>query len=156
LHIPTLTDPSLAPSGYHAAYTLIPVPNQASGLDWSKLGEPFTDRVLASLDRRGYIPGLQERLAYKSFITPDYFERTLNSWLGNGFGLEPVLMQSAFFRPHNRSEDIKNLYLVGANFQPGGGMPSVMMSAKMTARLIAQDFDVPCEVVDGRPSIWPA
>jgi phytoene desaturase len=151
LHIPTLTDPSLAPPGHHAAYTLIPVPNQASGLDWSKLGEPFVDRVLAFLEERGYIPGLGGRLVYKSFITPDYFERTLNSWLGNGFGLEPVLTQSAFFRPHNRSEDIGNLYLVGANVQPGGGMPAVMMSAKMTARLIAQDFGIPREVVDGRP-----
>jgi len=148
LHIPTLTDPSLAPPGHHAAYTLIPVPNKASGLDWSKRGEPFVDKVLAFLDERGYIPGLCERLVHKSFITPDYFERTLNSWLGNGFGLEPVLMQSAFFRPHNRSEDIKNLYLVGANVQPGGGTPSVMMSAKMTARLIAQDFGIPREVIE--------
>jgi len=148
LHVPTLTDPSLAPPGHHAAYTLIPVPNKASGLDWSKLGEPFVDKVLAFLDERGYIPELRERLVHKRFITPDYFEHTLNSWLGNGFGLEPVLMQSAFFRPHNRSEDIKNLYLVGANVQPGGGTPSVMMSAKMTARLIAQDFGIPREVIE--------
>lgn len=80
------------------------------------------------------------RLVHKSFVTPDYFEHTLNSYLGNAFGPEPVLMQSAFFRPHNRSEDIPNLYLVGAGVQPGAGTPSVMMSAKMTARLIAKDF----------------
>ena len=55
-------------------------------------------------------------------------------------GPEPVLTQSAFFRPHNKSEDIDNLYLVGAGAQPGGGTPSVMMSAKMTARVIAEDF----------------
>jgi phytoene desaturase len=152
LHIPTLTDPALAPPGHHTAYTLVPVPHNGSGLDWSQLGEPFADKVLTFLEARGYIPGLRERLVHKSFITPDYFERTLNSWLGNGFGLEPVLMQSAFFRPHNRSEDIKHLYLVGANVQPGGGMPSVMMSAKMTARLIAQDFAIPMEVMNGRPS----
>lgn len=92
------------------------------------------------LEQRGYIPELQQRLVYQSYITPDYFAGTLNSWLGNAFGPEPVLTQSAFFRPHNRSEDIHNLYLVGASTQPGGGTPSVMMSAKMTARLIAQDF----------------
>lgn len=140
LHLPTLTDPSLAPPGHHAAYTLIPVPNQASGLDWATLGEPLVKDVLHFLEQRGYIPELQQRLVYQSYITPDYFAGTLNSWLGNAFGPEPVLTQSAFFRPHNRSEDIHNLYLVGASTQPGGGTPSVMMSAKMTARLIAQDF----------------
>ncbi len=140
LHIPTLTDPSLAPPGHHAAYTLVPVPHNGSGLDWELLGEPFVNKVLRFLDERGYLPGLMERLVHKSFITPDYFEHTLNSYLGNAFGPEPILAQSAFFRPHNKSEDIANLYLVGAGVQPGAGTPSVMMSAKMTARLVAQDF----------------
>lgn len=148
LHIPSLTDPSLAPPGHHAAYTLVPVPHNGSSLDWSKLGEPFVEKVLGFLEEKGYIPGLRERLVYKSFITPDYFEHTLNSWLGNGFGVEPILRQSAYFRPHNQSEDIKNLYLVGANTQPGGGTPAVMMSAKITARLIARNYGIPSDVVN--------
>jgi phytoene desaturase len=149
LHIPSLTDPSLAPPGHHAAYTLVPVPNNASGLDWDKAGEPLVDKVLTFLEERGYIPELRQRLVHKSFITPDYFEQTLNSYLGNGFGVEPVLTQSAFFRPHNRSEDIENFYLVGANTQPGGGTPAVMMSAKITARVIAKDYAIPDAIVRG-------
>jgi phytoene desaturase len=142
LHIPTLTDPSLAPPGHHAAYTLIPVPHNGSKLDWDLLGEPFVRKVLTFLDERGYLPGLMHRLVHQSFITPDYFEHTLNSYLGNAFGPEPILAQSAFFRPHNKSEDIANLYMVGAGVQPGAGTPSVMMSAKMTARLVARDFGI--------------
>jgi phytoene desaturase len=95
------------------------------------------------LDQEGYIPGLCDRLVYQSFVTPDYFQNTLNSYLGNGFGIEPVLWQTAYFRPHNRSTDLKNLYMVGANVQPGGGTPAVMMSAKVTARLIAEDWGIP-------------
>jgi len=148
LHIPTLTDPSLAPPGHHAAYTLIPVPHNGSKLDWDLLGEPFVNKVLNFLDERGYLPGLMQRLVHKSFITPDYFEHTLNSYLGNAFGPEPILAQSAFFRPHNKSEDIANLYLVGAGVQPGAGTPSVMMSAKMTARLVAKDFGIVDEEVN--------
>ncbi len=140
LHIPTLTDPSLAPPGHHAAYTLIPVPNTQGDIDWDKVGEGFVHRVITFLDERGYIPDLRQRIVYQSFITPNYFERTLGSYAGNGFGVEPRLMQTAFFRPHNRSEDVANLYLVGQGTQPGGGTPSVMMSAKMTAREIARDF----------------
>ena len=93
-------------------------------------------------ESREYLPNLSKRLVYKHFITPDYFENTLNSYLGNGFGVEPRLIHSAFFRPHNKSEDIKNLYLVGQGTQPGGGTPSVMISAKMTARVIAKDFGI--------------
>ena len=139
LHVPTITDPSMAPEGHHAAYTLIPVPHNGSGLDWDKLGDDFVDKVLQMLDDEGHIPGLMDRITHKSHITPNYFEETLASHLGNGFGVEPRLTQSAFFRPHNRSEDIEGLYLVGASAQPGAGTPSVMMSAKMTARLIAED-----------------
>ena len=141
LHIPTITDKSLAPRGHHAAYTLIPVPNNASKIDWSVQGKKLTDKVLSFLDNEGYIPGLQENLVHSEFITPDYFENTLNSHLGNSFGVEPKLIHSAFFRPHNRSEDINGLYLVGASSQPGAGTPSVMMSAKMTARALASDFE---------------
>ena len=87
-----------------------------------------------------YIPDLQKNLVHSEFITPNYFDHTLNSHLGNSFGVEPRLTHSAFFRPHNKSEDIEGLYLVGASSQPGAGTPSVMMSAKMTARIIANDF----------------
>jgi phytoene desaturase len=142
LHLPTLTDPSLAPPGHHAAYTLVPVPHNGSGIDWAKVGDAYVDKALRFLDEAGYLPGLCERLVYKNYITPNYFENSLNSWLGNAFGPEPVLTQSAFFRPHNKSEEVNHLYLVGASTQPGGGTPSVMMSAKMTARVIAQDFKI--------------
>jgi phytoene desaturase len=152
LHIPTLTDPAMAPEGHHAAYTLIPVPNNQSDLDWSAIGPGFADTVLTFLDERGYIPGLKDRLVYQSFVTPDYFEQVLGSYAGNGFGVEPVLTQTAFFRPHNRSEDVTNLYLVGQGTQPGGGTPSVMMSAKMTVREIAKDFAIDAAIVNGVPS----
>ncbi|WP_412028895.1 phytoene desaturase family protein [Deinococcus yunweiensis] len=153
LHIPTLTDPTLAPEGHHAAYTLVPVPHNASGLNWAVEGPKLVERVYDFLEERGYIPNLRDRLTHSEFITPDYFESTLDSYLGNAFGPEPVLIQSAFFRPHNRSEDVGNLYMVGAGAQPGGGTPSVMMSAKMTARLIADDFGIHASVRDGVPEV---
>ncbi|MFK7914571.1 MAG: phytoene desaturase family protein [Pseudomonadales bacterium] len=156
LHLPTLTDPSLAPPGHHAAYTLIPVPNNQSDLNWSTIGEAYADKVLQFLDDRGYIPGLQQRLSFRKVVTPDYFESTRGAYAGNGFGVEPIMAQTAFFRPHNRSEDVDNLYLVGQGTQPGGGTPSVMMSAKMTARVIAEDFAMPDTTDSGRANTSPA
>ena len=152
LHVPTLTDSSLAPAGHHAAYTLVPVPHNASGLDWAQEGPKLVERVVAFLDERGYIPNLRARLTHLEYVTPDYFEDRLEAYLGNAFGPEPVLVQSAFFRPHNRHEDVKGLYMVGAGAQPGAGTPSVMMSAKMTARLIAEDMGIHASIVEGEAS----
>lgn len=155
LHVPTITDPSMGPEGMHTAYTLVPVPHNGSGLDWSEIGDEFVDKILTMLDEEGYIPNLKARLEHMSYVTPDYFQGTLSSYLGNAFGVEPVLTQSAWFRPHNRSEDIANLYMVGASAQPGAGTPSVMMSAKMTARVIAEDHGVFAEDQD-KSSAQPA
>ena len=116
------------------------------------MGEAFAQKVLTFLDERGYIPDLGERLVYQSFVTPDYFEQVLGAYAGNGFGVEPRLTQTAFFRPHNRSEDITNLYLVGQGTQPGGGTPSVTMSAKMTAREIARDYAIDPAIIAGVPA----
>jgi phytoene desaturase len=147
LHIPTLTDPSMAPEGHHAAYSLVPICHNGSGIDWAEKGEAFVDVILRSLEE--WLPDLRERIVTKAFITPDHFEHGMNSIFGNAFGVQPVLTQTAWFRPHNRSEDIAGLYLVGASTQPGAGTPSVMMSAKMTARAIAEDHRtalIPAEV----------
>jgi len=90
LHVPTLTDPSLAPPGHHAAYTLVPVPHNGSGIDWSKEAEPLARRALGLIESKGYIPRLSERLTHLSWISPDHFEGTLRSWLGNAFGPNPA------------------------------------------------------------------
>jgi phytoene desaturase len=103
----------------------------------------FVDVVLRFLETAATSRTSWSRIVTKAFVTPDYFEHDMSSWLGNAFGVEPRLTQTAFFRPHNRSEDVEGLYLVGASAQPGAGTPSVMMSAKMTAREIAEDFASP-------------
>jgi phytoene desaturase len=71
-------------------------------------------------------------------VTPLYFQRELNSLKGAAFGLEPILLQSAWFRPHNRSEDVKDLYFVGAGTHPGAGIPGVLSSAKALDSIIPQ------------------
>jgi phytoene desaturase len=137
LHRPTCTDPSMAPAGCDCFYALIPVPNQSSGIDWRNAAGPFRDRVMQFLDRR-YLPGLLDHIATQRVFTPLDFETTLNSYLGSGFSFEPVLTQSAWFRPHNASEDVDNLFFVGAGTHPGAGVPGVLCSAKIAENLICE------------------
>jgi len=135
LHRPTATDPSMAPEGGDAFYALIPVPHNASGIDWSQEGPRFKERVFSFLEEH-YLPGLRDHLATERIFTPDDFESRLNSHLGSAFSIEPVLTQSAWFRPHNRSEDVENLYFTGAGTHPGAGLPGVLSSAKIVESLI--------------------
>ena len=135
LHRPTATDPSLAPAGCDAWYVLSPVPHLGGDTDWSRMGPAYRDRIVEYLESR-YLPGLSRHIVTERFITPTYFRDTLNSHLGSAFAAEPVLTQSAWFRPHNRSEDIPNLYFAGAGTHPGAGLPGVISSGKIVADLV--------------------
>jgi phytoene desaturase len=129
LHRPSATDPGVAPPGCDAYYVLAPVPHLDSGTDWRREAEPFRRRIAAYLDRT-VLPGFEAHLATSLMTTPLDFQDRLLSLKGAAFGLEPRLLQSAWFRPHNRSEDIERLFVVGAGTHPGAGMPGVLSSAK--------------------------
>ncbi len=136
LHRPTASDPSMAPPGRDTFYVLAPVPHLDSGTDWRTQAEPMRQAIARSLEAT-VLPGLQASLTASFMTTPLDFQDRLLSFKGAAFGLEPVLLQSAWFRPHNRSEDVQGLYLVGAGTHPGAGVPGVLMSAK------ALDSEVP-------------
>ena len=138
LHAPCVTDPGLAPPGCSAHYVLAPVPHLGNApIDWEVEGPRYRDRILEYLEQH-YIPGLREHLVTCRHFTPLDFRDELNSHLGSAFSLEPILTQSAWFRPHNRDAVLPNLYLVGAGTHPGAGVPGVVGSAKATARLMLE------------------
>lgn len=139
LHMPTITDPSLAPEGHEAFYVLSPVPHLDSGTDWNEMGPKYKDVILNFLEEN-YLPGLKENLVAEHFIDPLHFQDTLNSYKGSAFSVEPILTQSAWFRPHNLSEDVGNLYFVGAGTHPGAGLPGVLSSAKIAENLIEESL----------------
>ncbi len=130
LHRPTATDASLAPDGCDAFYVLSPVPHQDSGVDWSERGEAYRRAIAKRLSER-LLPGFEDTIISSRVMTPRDFETDLLSIKGAAFGLEPRLTQSAWFRPHNRSEDVEHLYLVGAGTHPGAGVPGVLSSARV-------------------------
>ncbi len=135
LHRPTATDPSLAPPGCDCWYVLSPVPHLGGGTNWDEVGQAYRDSVVAYLEER-YLPGLSKHIVTERVIAPPYFRDELNSHLGSAFAVEPILTQSAWFRPHNVSEDISNLYFAGAGTHPGAGLPGVISSGKIVADLI--------------------
>ena len=130
LHRPTATDPSLAPLGCDAFYVLSPVPHMDSSVDWSSHAEAYRQKIEQFLSQT-VLPDLADEIVTSRVMTPPDFENRLSSLKGAAFGLAPVFRQSAWFRPHNVSEDVQNLFMVGAGTHPGAGVPGVLSSAKV-------------------------
>jgi phytoene desaturase len=135
LHAPTRTDTSMAPPGHECFYVLSPVPHLDADIDWEKEKERYGDAILAVLEEK-LIPDLRKHLVSKLIMTPKDFETELDAYKGSGFQFEPVLWQSAWFRPHNKSEDVEGLYFSGAGTHPGAGVPGVLSSAKVLDRVV--------------------
>jgi phytoene desaturase len=133
----------MAPAGGESMYVLIPVPNLAAGIDWQTTAQPYADRVLKFLEKDFGLEGLRAHLEVLEIFTPADFQCKTNSYLGSPWGIEPKLTQTAYFRPHNRSDEIPNLYFVGAGTHPGAGVPGVLLTAEATERVILSDFRAP-------------
>jgi phytoene desaturase len=138
LHMPTKTDPSLAPEGCEGFYVLSPVPHLDANIDWTEQAKPYRDAIMQFLEDN-YLPDLQDHIIAEHHIDPIHFKEDLNSIKGSAFSVEPILTQSAWFRPHNRSEDVDRLYFVGAGTHPGAGLPGVLSSAKIAEKLVMED-----------------
>ena len=135
LHRPTATDSSMAPAGHDAFYVLVPVPNNLSKINWKKQGPDFKELVINVMEKT-ILPEIKKNIISDLYITPDYFEKELNTLHGSGFSIQPKFTQSAYFRFHNQSEIFKNLYFVGAGTHPGAGVPGVLSSAKVLDKLL--------------------
>jgi phytoene desaturase len=140
LHAPTRTDPSMAPEGGESMYVLVPVPNLDSEIDWDIVEPFFTQKILDFLEDEFGLEGFKDSIKVLETFTPKDFELERNNYIGSAWGVQPTLFQSANFRPHNKSEDFKNLYLVGASTHPGAGVPGVMLTAETTEKLIKEDI----------------
>ena len=123
---------SLVPSGWSGACS-----RRCHTWDWERAAKPYRDAIIASLEEC-YLPDLSRHIIAERLVDPRYFRDDLASYLGSAFSVEPTLTQSAWFRPHNVSEDVPNLYLCGAGTHPGAGAPDMLSSGKIVAEMIGK------------------
>ena len=135
LHRPTATDKSMAPDGHDCFYVLVPVPNNQSKINWSVEGDKLKELVIKKMEN-SLLPNLKNNIVEEFYLTPDYFEKELNTKYGSGFSIQPKFSQSAYFRFHNKSEICDGLYFVGAGTHPGAGVPGVLSSAKVLDKIL--------------------
>lgn len=144
VHRPSVTDPSVAPEGGDTFYALSPVPHlgHRDPVDWAAMAEPYRAKVQAVLEEL-LLPGLGARLSASQVFTPETFRDRYLSPHGTGFSIEPRILQSAWFRPHNVSEEAEGLFLVGAGTHPGAGLPGVISSAEVLGKIVPDPAEVP-------------
>ncbi len=135
LHRPSSTDVSMAPKGNDCFYVLVPVPNNQSDINWAIEGERMKNLVIDKM-QNDLMPNLRENIVEDFYLTPDYFEKELNTKYGSGFSIQPKFSQSAYFRFHNKSEIYDGLFFVGAGTHPGAGVPGVLSSAKVLDKIL--------------------
>jgi len=142
LHAPSRTDPTVAPPGCETLYALVPVPHLDGRIDWATEAPRLRERVLDFLEQRLGLADLREHIAVMHERTPVDFRDVLGSERGAAFSIQPLLLQSAYFRPHNRSEDVRRLYIAGAGTHPGAGIPGVLLAGEIAARAALNDLHV--------------
>jgi phytoene desaturase len=142
-----ITDPALAPPGMSTLYVLVPVTHQHPNVDWARERDRYRRLVLKRLANVG-IEDVERRIRFERMVTPADWDRTYEIHRGATFNLAHHLKQMLHLRPRNRFEDLESVYLVGGGTHPGSGLPVIFESARITARLLAEDLGTSVEAWD--------
>jgi len=134
-----VTDPSLAPPGMSTLYMLVPVTHRHPNVDWHQEKARYRAVALRQLERVG-VTDVERRIRFERIVTPADWESAQHIYMGATFNLAHNLGQMLHLRPRNRFEDLDGVYLVGGGTHPGSGLPVIFESARITARLLLQDF----------------
>ena len=134
------SDPTQAPPGHSNLFVLVNAPALPSEhsddtAPWKEWAPPYRNAIIAHLEEAG-LPGLGSRIVYEQIITPQDFKEKYNAWRGSIYGLSSNSRRTAFLRPPNRAPGLDNLYFVGGSVHPGGGIPLVLLSARLVTRMI--------------------
>ena len=130
---PTRTDPGLAPEGRHVLN--VTVAGAYRGIDWDAYKHRFVEEVVSFLSA-DVLPELEEHVRMATCATPRDFERRIGLAEGGLHGLAQDLAHTTVFRPSNKSKSIEGLYLAGSSTNPGGGVPTVIASGAIAAKLV--------------------
>ena len=135
-----ITDDTLAPPGFSTLYVLLPVANlTGGGIDWPSAQATFRRLALERLKTLG-LKDIERRIVFEKILTPEGWRDDMAVHQGATFNLAHTLGQMLHLRPHNRFEDLENVYLVGGGTHPGSGLPVIFESARISSRLMADDL----------------
>jgi phytoene desaturase len=137
----SVTDATLAPRGHSALYVLAPVTHQHPNVDWAREKDRFRNLLIQQMAKAGF-HDVESRIRYERVITPADWDTRYEIYRGATFNLAHSLDQMLHLRPNNRFEDLDGMYLVGGGTHPGSGLPVIFESARISSRLLLEDFGI--------------
>ncbi len=135
--ITSKSDPSHAPPGHENWFVLVNAPALGPRFDWAQQSDAYRGRVLDML--AGFGLDVRDLIRSQVILTPQEIQRLTGAWRGALYGISSNQALNAFRRPHNRCADVRGLYFAGGTTHPGGGVPMVTLSGKVTAELVLTD-----------------
>jgi phytoene desaturase len=141
LYCPTAVDHSMAAGDGECISIVVRVPNLFfNDITWNMDTVKFMrNKTLSALKNIKGLGDIEENIVHESYLTPQDLKDSFNSYGGTAFGLSPTLTQTNYFRPHLKSEHVKNLYFVGSSVHPGPGVSIVLLSSKLVVEEILKD-----------------
>jgi phytoene desaturase len=126
-------DPLVHPDGATGLFVLVNAAPQST-MDWTVPGraERYADRVLDVLAARGL--DVRDRILTRTVRTPADLRRSAGAPGGTIYGTAAHGL-GGLLRPPNRGP-VRGLFLVGGSVHPGGGLPMVLLSARLVADLV--------------------
>jgi len=142
VHTPVRVDPSLAPVDHDSLTVVVPVGHISlkSPQDWGAIQYQARRYIIQRLAKIG-ISDLEKHIKFEVCYTPLDWQERYNLVKGSTHGLSHNLLQMGYLRPRNRHHQYHNLYFVGASTHPGTGLPTVLVSSRLTTECILQDTD---------------
>jgi len=137
----SVTDETLAPRGHSTLYVLLPVTHQTGSVDWIKETPRYRQVALEQMKKIG-LGDVEQRIRTEKIVTPAGWAEDFNLYKGATFSMAHSLDQMLHLRPHNRFEDVGQMYLVGGGTHPGSGLPVIFESARITSRLMLEDMEM--------------
>jgi phytoene desaturase len=140
VHNPSLIDPTLAPNNQSSVYILVPVPHLKAKIDWQVETPRMIELILKKLEKQPGLKDIRKHIVTQHVISPQQWQDDYHVHLGANFNLAHSFSQLLYWRPHNRFQGFKNLFLVGGGTHPGSGLPTIYQSALIAADLIAREI----------------
>jgi phytoene desaturase len=135
----SVTDETLAPRDHSTLYVLLPVTHETGSVDWAKEQPRYRQLALEQMKKVG-LHDVEDRIRTEKILTPAGWAEDFGLYRGATFSMAHSLDQMLHLRPHNRFEDVRQMYLVGGGTHPGSGLPVIFESARITSRLLLEDL----------------
>jgi phytoene desaturase len=128
-----------APKNMENWFVMINVPHD-NGQAWEQLVTICKTNIIKKINKILKCD-ISKHIIEEAHWTPPGIEQLTSSYKGALYGNASNNKMAAFLRHRNQSKQFENLFFCGGSVHPGGGIPLCLLSAKIVADLVKENFN---------------